>query len=150
MVPAVALVLVTAVVTVLCRRLLEEAAQAEVELPTLLPLFVALMIFMVSACGALFVQAFRLSHRVAGPAYRICQSLKQIRNGDTGFRVHLRKNDFLFEVADELNTLLDTMAERQPAVAAALPADGSRSSEPPDGWYAMEPTSEEAGTSSRA
>jgi hypothetical protein len=65
-------------------------------------------------------------------------------------RVHLRKNDFLFEVADELNTLLDTMAERQPAVAAALPADGSRSSEPPDGWYAMEPTSEEAGTSSRA
>ena len=54
------------------------------------------------------------SHRIAGPAYRISSSIKQLRQGDVGFNVRLRPDDYLTDVADELNLLLDSLNENPP------------------------------------
>ena len=43
------------------------------------------------------------SHRIAGPARKITQSLDEIADGDLRIRVKLRKTDHLKEVAEALN-----------------------------------------------
>ncbi len=43
------------------------------------------------------------SHRIAGPAKKLTQSLDDIADGDLRIRVKLRKSDYLKEVADAVN-----------------------------------------------
>lgn len=113
--PSIALASSTMVVAVFCRRLLGEAARAEVELPSLMPLFVAMLAFVAASGVVILVQALRFSHRVAGPSYRLMKSLERIRGGDIGFRVKLRQGDHLGEVAEELNRLLEWLNANPPA-----------------------------------
>lgn len=47
-----------------------------------------------------------LSHRIAGPAYRIARSLREIGKGDFDISIRLRKNDELKEVADAINDMV--------------------------------------------
>jgi hypothetical protein len=61
---------------------------------------------------------FRRTHRVAGAAYRLTQDMeKALRR--PGFRFKLRKNDYLQDLADELNRALDTYEAREGAMEAA-------------------------------
>ncbi|MBD3296183.1 MAG: HAMP domain-containing protein [Candidatus Omnitrophica bacterium] len=46
-----------------------------------------------------------LSHRIAGPIYRIREQLKKIRSGDHGHDIKLREKDELKDLADEVNDL---------------------------------------------
>lgn len=46
-----------------------------------------------------------LSHRIAGPAYRIEKTLREIGKGNFDIRITLRKNDELKEVADAVNDM---------------------------------------------
>src|SRR5688572_11483228 len=112
--PTLGLTIATVMVGFLCRRVLEEAIVAEVELPTLLPLFGAVLFFIVTAGAVVLIQALNLSHRVAGPMYRIIESMKRMRSGDIGFRVTLRKGDHLNEIADELNNVIDWLNVNPP------------------------------------
>lgn len=61
-----------------------------------------------------------LSHRVAGPAYRISRSIERMIAGDYDFAVILRKKDYMKDVAQGLNTLLKDLQERQQQVRLAL------------------------------
>ena len=112
--PTLGLTIATVMVGFLCRRVLEEAIVAEVELPTLLPLFGAVLFFIVTAGAVVLIQALNLSHRVAGPMYRIIESMKRMRGGDIAFRVTLRKGDHLNEIADELNNVIDWLNVNPP------------------------------------
>jgi hypothetical protein len=115
MMPTLGLVACAFLVAMFCRDLLGEAAMHEVELPSLVPLFLALLGFMLGA-GAVFVfQALRFSHRIAGPAYRLVQSIRRIQGGDISFRVHLRRGDHLTDVAAEFNRLLDWLNTNPPS-----------------------------------
>jgi signal transduction histidine kinase len=49
------------------------------------------------------------SHRTAGAAYAIRRSIDQIREGQTGVRVKLRRGDHLQELAKALNQLAETL-----------------------------------------
>lgn len=120
--PSIALAATTLVVAVFCRRLLGEAARAEVELPSLLPLFVALLTFVVTSGLVILVQALRFSHRVSGPAYRLTKSMERIREGDIGFRVKLRSGDHLTEVAQEMNRLLEWLNTNPPGAVTKTDA----------------------------
>lgn len=112
--PTIGLTAAAVIVAVFCRRLLGEASQAEAELPSLVPLFLSVLGFVV-VCGVVVVhQALRFSHKIAGPVYRITRSMERIREGDIGFRVHLRRGDYLTEIAEELNLLLDWLNENPP------------------------------------
>lgn len=56
------------------------------------------------------------SHKVAGPAYRIRQSLKRLNADDYGFAVRLREGDYLQEIAVQMNELILRLKERQARV----------------------------------
>lgn len=63
-----------------------------------------------------------LSHRVAGPAYRITRCVQRMTQGVYDFTVTLRKKDYLKDVAADLNVLLSDLRKRQARVREALEA----------------------------
>ncbi len=111
---AVLLAFGACVVAAFCHDLIEEAAASHIHVPTLVPLFVALLGFVAAATLVLWFQAMRLAQRLAGPAYRLVKSMERIRGGDISFRVHLRRGDHLTEVAAEMNSLLDWLNANPP------------------------------------
>jgi HAMP domain-containing protein len=75
---------------------------------------VATVVFLVAVLAVVVVQSMRASQRVAGPEYRLVQSLRRIRAGDLSFRVHLRRGDLLGGLAEECNALLDYLNANPP------------------------------------
>jgi len=110
-VPAAVLAGIAVFTGVYCADVLGEARALDEELPDLMPLIWLVMAFELVAACLLVMHALRLSHTIAGPAYRIAQSLKRIRSGDFAFRVQLRKGDHLTELRDEMNLLLDWLQQ---------------------------------------
>jgi len=53
-----------------------------------------------------------LSHRVAGPIYRIEKFLKSVAKGDLSIKLHLRKGDELQDLADAINEMTDDLKNR--------------------------------------
>ncbi len=49
-----------------------------------------------------------------GPSHRLIDAMQRVREGDIGFRVHLRKGDMLMDVANEFNHLLDWLNANPP------------------------------------
>ena len=51
-----------------------------------------------------------ISHRIAGPVYRLEKEMKEIAGGDYSRRIKLRSNDELQEIADGINSILEHFA----------------------------------------
>jgi len=119
------------IVGLFCQRLMSEAEAADVYLPSLLPLFISVLGFVVASGTIVVWCAFRFSHRIAGPSYRLVQACHQIRNGDRTFRVNLRDGDHLLEVAQALNEVMDWIAETYPDPQSASTEAASVSSPAP-------------------
>jgi methyl-accepting chemotaxis protein len=98
---------------VLGRRILDEAATALAEIPALESLLIGVMCLGAAMVGAILFVAYRFSHRIAGPAYRIIKSLERVGEGDVDFQVTLRKGDLLTEVADQFNATLKALQSRR-------------------------------------
>lgn len=113
--PAVALGIIAVVTGIWCSNALEQAIAADRDMPNLMPLVYTVISFEVLAAVFLLLNSLRVSHRVAGPAYRIRKSLERIRQGDVAFAVKLRTDDHLTDVAEELNLVLDWLNENPPA-----------------------------------
>jgi HAMP domain-containing protein len=69
------------------------------------------------ACVMLLAPAFawdavRYCHRVAGPVYRIRQSMRNIAAGQPMRHVKLRAQDELTAMQDDFNAMLDALARR--------------------------------------
>jgi methyl-accepting chemotaxis protein len=69
----------------------------------------------------------KLSHRFAGPMYRLQKALQDLAAGDEPSPIRLRKGDFWKDVADDFNAMLDRLAreeseERRLAVEETDPA----------------------------
>jgi methyl-accepting chemotaxis protein len=65
----------------------------------------------------------RFGHRVVGPIYRFRQTMRAIAAGEAVRPIKLRKDDFLGEVRDDFNHMLETL-QRQ-GVPVLKPADPS-------------------------
>lgn len=104
--PLVALTILTITLTVFSRRLMAEAAAEEVVLPTLEPLLASVICLTAGFAITILYVALRFSQRIAGPTYRITQSLKDVQEGKLDLRIKLRDGDFLEEIAQELNVTL--------------------------------------------
>lgn len=50
-----------------------------------------------------------LSHRIAGPIYRLRKNLEEIAGGNYSLRISLRKTDELKDVADAINKVVDVL-----------------------------------------
>lgn len=66
-----------------------------------------LVILVVVNIIIVFVVSVMYSHQIAGPAYKLENSIKRITDGDLTFEVSLRRNDNLKELASALNSLLE-------------------------------------------
>ncbi|MFC1667150.1 HAMP domain-containing protein [Candidatus Omnitrophota bacterium] len=53
-----------------------------------------------------------LSHRVAGPIYRLEKDLADIAKGNFSIRIKFRKKDELKSIAEAINKILDEMEQR--------------------------------------
>lgn len=60
---------------------------------------------------AVVIATFFISHRVAGPAYRIEQDLAIMAEGDLTKKIYLRKYDELKPIANKLNKITDMVNE---------------------------------------
>ena len=77
--------------------------------------------------GLLAIHSAIVSHRIAGPIYRIRRILKAASEGDFSNRLNLRKHDYLLREADAVNVLMESLnasksevEEKHAGVDAAL------------------------------
>lgn len=139
--PAIAMAGIAAFTGVYCQTVMDEARMFDSDMPDLMPLIWLVIAFEVFAAGILIYHSLRISHTVAGPAYRLKKSLERIRSGDISFTVNLRKGDHLTDVRDELNLLLDWLRQHPPqgiawppsataTIAATATADAAEAADP--------------------
>ncbi len=105
--PLLTLLVAAVSVAIFSGRLTEEAARIPAELPSLGIFLVSMLTFIVVFGLLLIRQALIFSNKVAGPSYRICKSLEEVRAGNFDLRIQLRKGDFNTEISNEINRLLD-------------------------------------------
>jgi hypothetical protein len=106
-IPSIALLALGTAVAVHCMRVIGEAYEHGVDLPGMRFLLPAILAFVIAMAGLLLHQAVHFSNKIGGPAYRLILSMRQFRAGELPGKVKLRGGDYLTEVADELNDLLD-------------------------------------------
>ena len=118
--PLLVLLAAAILVGIGCQIVVVQAAEAEVALPGLLWLAMAAGGFLFVAVAVILSQALVLSHRIAGPVYRLIDAMERVCQGEMGVRVKLREKDFLPEAADKFNELLAALERRS---SLATPAD---------------------------
>lgn len=65
--------------------------------------------------------AIRFSHRIVGPLVRFRRTMQEIANGDTVRPIKLREGDYLDDLRDEFNQMLEALQRR--GVAVLKPTD---------------------------
>jgi methyl-accepting chemotaxis protein len=78
--------------------------------------FVFVMLLLIGAA----VYAIVHSHRVAGPAFRLKVALRQVQARDYDFYVQLRTKDFLKDLAEQVNTLNQSLKAKDIVIADAV------------------------------
>jgi len=73
----------------------------------------ALLIRLALISPLVFLLAIVLSHRIAGPIYRIRTTLDEVLKGDYSKRLFLRKTDELKDVADRINGLIELLDAKE-------------------------------------
>lgn len=66
--------------------------------------------------------AVKFAHRVAGPIYRFRKTIQAITAGEEVRLLTLRKGDFLQEMKEDLNEMLQVLEQRGAVVLKELPA----------------------------
>src|SRR5438128_1085377 len=56
--------------------------------------------------------AVKFSHRLVGPLYRVRQTVRAVTEGEPVRLIKLRKDDFLTELRDEFNEMLEALQRR--------------------------------------
>ena len=128
LVPAAALILLGAAVAFHCIRVVTEAANNDIDLPGLRLLLPSILGFVFAMAGLLFYQAIHFSNHIGGPAYRIMRTMAQLRCGEKQRPIKLREGDYLVEVADELNRLMEWLESN----GLAEPVDAGDSEQDPE------------------
>ena len=59
------------------------------------------------------ILAIVLSHRIAGPIFRIKKTLDEIIQGDYGKRLYLRNTDELKDVAESINKIVELLEKKK-------------------------------------
>lgn len=57
------------------------------------------------------VYGVKYSHSIAGPVYRMTKDVQAVLEGNLDVRIRLRKGDHFHALADEINLLIDFMAQ---------------------------------------
>lgn len=57
--------------------------------------------------GVAIIVGVTITHRIAGPVYRMAADIDRALRGEKGVRVSLRRNDSLAELAEKVNALIE-------------------------------------------
>lgn len=76
-------------------------------------LFLILGLVQVGVLGLIFVCTIFVSHKIAGPMYKLKNYLISIRNQEHFGPVFFRKGDYFPEIADELNETLSAISAKR-------------------------------------
>jgi len=60
----------------------------------------------------IFIMGILISHRIAGPIYKVMKNVKGYKEGDLTQKIVLRKSDLLFELANSINEYTDAIKEK--------------------------------------
>lgn len=63
-----------------------------------------------------------ISHKIAGPMFRFEKDIQRVAQGDLKSRIYIRKGDQLEEMANSLNSMIDSLNQKVSAVRAELGA----------------------------
>ena len=74
-----------------------------------LPFLIYNTVLVVFVAIAMATYSIIHSHRVAGPIFRLRQSLQRLRRGDYNFSLHFRERDFFHDVAENINDLNESL-----------------------------------------
>jgi hypothetical protein len=122
---AVGLVLTSVLFAQFGRRLLLEAYEAGVSLPSVVPMMMTAIGFLVVSTGFVLFNALLVSHKVAGPMVRFRHTFAAVKAGDREARIRLRKGDYLVPLAEEFNGFLDWLATRDLGPAESADTTGT-------------------------
>ena len=73
---------------------------------------VPLLVSLVLVTPWLALDAVRFANRLVGPLFRFRKSMRSIAANEPIAPIRLRKDDFLLEMQDDFNAMLDALAER--------------------------------------
>jgi len=59
-----------------------------------------------------FLYILFISHRTAGPLYRLAKAMEKVGKGDLSVRVTFRKSDEVYEVAETFNQMVEGLKKR--------------------------------------
>jgi signal transduction histidine kinase len=76
-------------------------------------LIVILSLWQLGFTALIFVICIFISHKIAGPIYKIKKHLASMREGLSHGKLYLRKGDYFHELADEMNETFSYLEERQ-------------------------------------
>ena len=62
-------------------------------------------------CG-IGLHSIRMFNRFVGPLYRFTVTFKDVRDGNLGYRINLRKKDFLLKEAEVINDMFDVINQK--------------------------------------
>ncbi len=60
-----------------------------------------------------FLISIFLSHRIAGPLYKLRKSMEEVSRGNFDARISFRKNDHFVEMQDSFNEMVEHLAIRK-------------------------------------
>lgn len=63
--------------------------------------------------GIVFVISIFLTHKVAGPLYKLGNYLYEVRSGGANYPLSFRNGDYFHEIAEELNLTLEYLRNKQ-------------------------------------
>ena len=69
-------------------------------------LFTVLLFLPIVLAGSIY-----LSHKIAGPAYRMEKDIRKITEGEFGLRIRIRKGDELQELVNEINKMVESTGD---------------------------------------
>ena len=75
-------------------------------------LLVLLLLVELGIIGIVFVLSIFLTHKVAGPLYKLGNYLYEVRNGGANYPLTFRDDDYFHEVAEEVNLTLEYLRNK--------------------------------------
>jgi len=79
----------------------------------LLPVLIQTLLLVMVLLGlATIIVTLFVSHKIAGPLYRLKKAMEELGEGDLGVQIKLRQKDQLVHIAEAFNTMAKKLKER--------------------------------------
>jgi nitrogen fixation/metabolism regulation signal transduction histidine kinase len=104
--PIIALMVGMLIMAVNFRLMVDVAFAEELQMSGIYGFIACMVGYVFLACYVTLSQATRLSHRIAGPLYRLHKAMEQLEKGDLNCKFTLRDGDYLTDTAELFNRMV--------------------------------------------